>query len=1362
MLFSRLRMLIQMQSKINSLRKRSLTIVALIVAAALVLSLIAFFPVAAGSRTEKAAAVDMVEETTVTNGEFTETSGSETLMTPSSWTSNAVSVINEDNVISGVVDLDPAALDDEALEDLGMEAGDVIRTPFGSNSGSNMFAGSDANALFINSDGADIVYGYDSSSISLDASSYYEISAWVKTSDFGDGQGASLKVSGMENDIIIEDIDTVDYYNEKGVSQDDVNNSKYYYGWVEYKIYIATSTMSAPSVTISLQLGSSVSFTDPSSSSEEPRVISDESNGWALFDHVTAKQYTYNTFVSRVADINDTHTFIDPFEERTYALSDDGCALYYDENDSAFLSVDENGNILSEGDADFTANIIGDFEENRMTRWDSAQQSYGVQPEVGAYGAESEELGIDNAEDIPYSPDGEKGNILMINTFDAKSETFKSASGGVKSCDFTIERRTNYRLSVWVKTVGESPAGIVIAGDDYRGPLNDPNDKVNNGKGQLMVAATQLSGGDDDMRYGWSEQVFYLQGSVYNDYDVHIELWLGMRAGGETSAANASGIAMFDSIRIEEITYDEYSTNSSSGTTVTFDGEAADNSITNGYFDEFGDPDGDSNIYSPEDWTLTVAGKDETKGMSTNVYNDDYLDYTVAGIVSSDMTAYKYKVPGAADRYLEGPLTPKATAPDNKADNLLLIKAEDLPADKDGVAVGYSSASFSASANTVQRIDVKMRVENISGYGANLVLKSGDKEVATIQRITDTNDGSFALYAGDGYMTYTFFVQTGDSSLSDLSLEIWLGMYDKDRNMSKLSAGTIYVSEVTMTQLNEMTTDDEGNEVADETSLSGARADFASRCREYKNVFNVSKRIPFFACYSTYGSTIGGAYNIYDDGAVKTSYNWSLGTVLSNAADSDDAVSFGYYDLSSKDDSVLPENYTKEGTSSDDALVITNKTAAHSEVTGDVTYTLDGDSYYRLTVTAQVYIPVKQASADYKGAYIGIDETEYYIDDIKSTVNDKGEGVFRTFDLYIHTDGTAPSETEDSTSTDATTRTITIAFGIGGTDLGERAVGTMIVSGITVTQIDSTTFNDANDRVQNSGATAGKYEGIADYTGGETDDAEEDEDEDIGSTDASGNNWYIYISVVLAVVIVIAVIAAIVRYVALKKKRSGERSPSERHSYDREITLVRQHKALVENETADEASGYDAFDEDIEDRIATMQAIAEAEALAGENAAANAENAPEATESDQSPAPEEQSDEAAGTDEAPATESEQPADAEQPAESEQPAETEQPAEETTDVEAEAAPAEQTEAVEEPVSEEQSAEEEEEYRYSDEIVDFTPSEDRRREIEAAKAEKARIKAEKEAARKAEENARARLEAERKEATRRYNKWDDFED
>ena len=235
MLFSRLRMLIQMQSKINSLRKRSLTIVALIVAAALVLSLIAFFPVAAGSRTEKAAAVDMVEETTVTNGEFTETSGSETLMTPSSWTSNAVSVINEDNVISGVVDLDPAALDSDALEDLGLEADDVIRTPFGSSSDSNMFAGSDANALFINSDGADIVYGYDSSSISLDASSYYEISAWVKTSDFGDGQGASLKVSGMENDIIIEDIDTVDYCNEKDISP----NKENHYGWVEYKIYIA-------------------------------------------------------------------------------------------------------------------------------------------------------------------------------------------------------------------------------------------------------------------------------------------------------------------------------------------------------------------------------------------------------------------------------------------------------------------------------------------------------------------------------------------------------------------------------------------------------------------------------------------------------------------------------------------------------------------------------------------------------------------------------------------------------------------------------------------------------------------------------------------------------------------------------------------------------------------------------------------------------------------------------------------------------------------------------------------------------------------------------------------------------------------
>ena len=1344
-----------MQSK-NKLRHGILAAVAAVIAITLALSLFAFAVPGSHGATEAHAASSSLyspfEDVDVTNGEFGESNEDGTLNTPTSWTGAAISDASTDSVISGVISID--GFTDEELEELGLD--DVpyaIRTPFGKTAASDKFAGSDVSALLINSDGTNAAYGYDSTSMSLDPNSYYEISAWVKTSDFGEGEGASIKVSGLENDLIIKEIDTVDYYyyTYGATESQTAGNAERYYGWVEYKFYIATSTMSAPSVTISLQLGSSVGYTNDNGETIPNNTVA---NGWAIFDHVTAKQYSYNMFEKLVAGIDNEKEFTGPFRDRTYMLSDSGNELYYSENDSSFLSFDENGNILFEGDSGYEENEIGSFE-NGGKGWSSAPQSYGTASAgVGIYSAKADEIGIESDEDIPYSPDGEGGNIFLINSYNGKS--FTSTATGFKSGDFKIERRKNYRISVWVKTAGGDSAGIAIAGEDYRGPLDNPSDPVNNGKGQLFVTSTGLGGSEDDtVRYGWSETAFYVKGSAHSDYTVHLELWLGMRASAESSASNGSGIAMFDSIRIEEITSSEYSDNSSTGTAVTFDADPVDSVISNGSFDNIEDITYDKNgnaatPYTPTNWTLMAAGEDATEGMSTHVYDEDYRDYVVSGVVSSDMTSYNYKLPGTPNTYITGAVDARVPS-DPLPDNLLMIKADGstgLPADKEGVAVGYRSLSFSISSTTISRIDVKMRVSDIEGYGVNLALKSGEKEIATIQRIKDTATGDLSLYAGDGYKTYSFYVQAGDSSLSELYLEIWLGMYDDENNTSKLSTGTVYVSEVTVTDLTTTTTDEEGNTVTDNASLAEQRAAFEARVSEYRASFE-NGFVPYYVCYSTYGSNIG-SYNIYDDGYLKTPYNWTNAQVVSDGS-SDDSVTYGVYNMKvGADKSVLPSSYTTQGATNSESLVIKNNLPSYSRFTNNVTYTLDGGSYYRVTVLMQVYIPEQgQTSADYKGAYFGIDGTAYMMEDIHSTTNDRGEGVFEEFNLYIRTDGTAPGTNEDGTEEDGTTTTITLAFGMGSSNRSNRTVGTMIINNITLTAIDNVTFSEAQDNIENGGIAFGQHNAIADYTGGETETDEGEDDTTVPDEDLSGNNWYIYISVVLAVVIVIAVIAALVRHMAIKRKVSGTTSPTDKRSYDRSITLLRQHNARNRESDEEITEGYDAFDEDIEDRIENMKALEEAALLAEENR----ENA----ESAVSPAPEAEDELTA---EPAAEESEETAveEAEEaPAEAveEAPAIESEPAEEATEESV-------SEEVSETATDENASEEEGEYSYSDEIVDFTPSEERRRELEEAKAEKARRKAEKEAARKAEEEARARLEAERREATRRYNKWDDFED
>ena len=1365
-----------MQSKNNSLRHRILRFVSVLLVLALTISLFSF--VSAGSKkltADAAEAAYEVSDVEITNPDFGEVSGSGTLLTPTSWTGEQ---IYGSSVKSGVVDLSDALTAAE-LDDLGLPENTLIRSPFGSTAAGNEFAGSDKNALFIGSD-SDAIYAYDSTSVSLSANSYYEISVWVKTSDFGAGKGAAIKISGLENDIIIDGINTVQYYD--GYSDPD-NDADCYYGWVRYTFFIETSTMSGPSVTISLMLGRSITADD-----DETAMGSVPAAGYALFDHLTAKQYSYDSFENTTAGISGSEKNFEACvnTDRTYFLSDNGTMLSYSENDSVYLSVDGNGNLLDETDEEYENNVIGDFARG-SSRWTAAPQSLNgkTSKSTGIFNNADKDTGI-TEDDIPYSPEGTNGSVLAISSeYDREKESFyTSASSGVQSPEFKIERRKNYRLSVWVNSVGTETAGLAIAGMDYRGALDDAEDPNNNGKGQLLVTSTNLGGDDDNtMRYGWSEEVFYIKGSNFADYDIRLELWLGMRATSDADAIQASGIALFGSIRIEEISGSEYTSDSSNGTTVTFDGGDDSGSISNGSFNNVEDIDYSSDglpytPYTPSDWTLMAAGENGTTGMSTDVYNENYTDYVVSGVISSDMTSYRYKRPDADSEssVIERSIDPAVPDTDTMPDNLLIIDADKnrLPAEGgingngiEGVAVGYRSLSFSAAANTVQRIDVTMRVAGIEGYGANLVLKSGDKEVATIQKIKDSNPSDGGLYnpAADGYPTYSFYVQTGDSSISELYLEIWLGMYDDERNDSKLSTGTVYVSEVKMTQLNAVTQDDEGNETADAADLNARRAEFAARVSEYKQSLK-SGVIPDFACYSVYGSTID-SYNAYDDGYVKTAYNWTLSSSSSDAAEGTDAVTFGAYDMTAASDpDVLYEGYSETGSAADDSLIIKNNVTAYSRVTNDRSYTLDGGSYYRLTVTMQVYLPVSGQPEDFKGAYVGIDGTDYAISNIRSTVDKSGKYVFREYNLYIKTSGTAPSEDTESDSSDSTstTTTITLVAGIGGESKTERAVGTLIINNIELTSIDSSQFESAQSAVQNSGSI-GRTDFIADYTEGEDTTTEEDDTTDTTTEDASGNNWYIYISVVLAIVILIAVIAALVRYLAIRRKKNGERSPSEKLSYDRASTLLRQHNAR-EGATEDlKAEGYEAFDEDLEDRIETIKAMAEAESLAAENAGGQtAARSEETTAADEPAVSEAVADDAQSAEEqntvpAEATAEDNAVNSDETAVSS--------ADESKESSAVSDDKTETEAVGESGSDEntdadETAEEDEEYSYSDEIVDFTPSEERRKAFEEARAEKARRKAQKEAERKAEEEARARLEEERREATRRYNKWDDFED
>lgn len=1360
-----------MQAKKKPFRQKPISLLAIFVALTIAFSCFSFFGLGYGSSlisdTALADDLDVKEELSITNGEFSETSGDDPA-TPNSWTAETYFGV-EDTAISGVVDITAADFNTETnLKALGLWRDDYPEFRYGTNFPGTPFAegrsdydGADPSALLINSNGARIAAGYSSSSVSLSANSYYKISAWVKTGEFDSDAGATIVVDGMDNPLIFRNIDTTAYYGGNDANVDKTRN----YGWVEYTFYIETSTMSDTSVTISLQLGEGYvtdtdeeeETTDETNGENEYRRI-EPAKGYALFDHVTAYSISYNEFAEAVVssgidvDADEPQAFDDPDSERSYYVNAEGTSMYYSENDSVLLSIDDNKNVLAPDDADYDANEIGSFT-NGFSGWSvitpdelgtnipnygSINYTTGIfDSDPTADGEDASNMGLSNA---AYSPNGTGDKIALITTYDendTSAGTLMNGAFGFASPYFTVERYRNYRVSVWVKTEGNNPASVAISGYDYRG--TNVGTGILSGYPQLRVSSGATSGdmSDTGTHFGWKEVSFYIEGSAFYDYDVRVEIWLGntSESDGEMTVESAQGVAMFDNVRIEEITGTELSDYSGNGSSVSFDAGTTANSISNGYFTSIEDYDEYNEPFTPTNWSVV------TPEGGSSVVNDDYTDYVVGGIVSSRSTEYTYKTPSG--HYLSGNIDTGKLAGED-ASNLLMLKCDETTGFSssnglNGVAVGYKSASFSISSQTVQTVEVKMNVQNVSGYGASLVLRSGTKIIASIEQIKDTN----------GYKTFTFYVATGTSGLSELYLEIWLGMDDGNTQTSKLSTGTIFVESAVLTDISASESTDTEDDSAAQQALESARRtynDMAARYQSLMDSFAAGSGVaPDIACYESYNEDFS-AFDRYSNETVKTAYNFEVKSVSSASETSTDAVTYGIIDSKG----TVPEGYKHANATNRYSLLIRNDAPAASRISHSVSYTLSSGSYYRIDVMMKVDIPQSQSAErpDYMGAYIGISDTEYYASDIKTTTSsddfyhDEGDpDDYRMVTFFIHTSGTAATEGDDTSSTDTSDTIVSLEFGIGGTDSRDNwAIGSLYVNSITVSQSDASTFAEAQSNTENGGALYGKYNIIADYS--DSGDDEEDDD-DTDTTVNNGDNWYIYTTVVLAVAIVIALIAVLVRHYGIKRKRAGAENAENGPTYDRERTLVKQHNMRAEEEesVSSKHDAYDMFDEDEEDRLeeAELRRLEAEEQL---------EEGVSEEGAEESPAPAEE----------PAAEDEAPTEA--PVSEETAEAAENATEESAPVaeSAEAAPA----AEEGSPAASVQPEEEEEYKYSEEIVDFTPSEEKKKELEAKRAEAERIKAEKEAAKRKADEERAKAEAEDREAHRRYNKWDDFDD
>lgn len=957
---------------------------------------------------------DKVEDTkefeptslSLSNPQFSSSSGSYPNATPSSWTGEYVDGGNG-HIVKGVVDLTPSVYSTggnklyklDQYPEYSKET-DIPKSIFGE--GTEF--GGDKKTLMINTEkGAEVAYAYKSEEMTLSANSFYRFSVWVKTGKFAAQTGATVKLTGLGQYFAFNNIDTVtnNYNDNDELALDETNN----YGWVKYSLYVRTSASLSKTVRLSLGLGEGDLGGD-----EDPGMSARPAHGYVFFDDVKAERISASVFSDETLDFKklagkdnvygkDNAMAIDLNETKSLTTADGKEIGTFSQNTEEW-----NTNVAYDPydeDATFAGTAHKSFynSESIISDLDSAANVYGFSQNPWAPYGKAESVILTN--DSPFFAGVRGSNILLISTYDGNE--FTKAAAGVASPFVKIERFKYYRFSVWVKGDNvQDGNGISLR---IKGKLITNNTPAE--KATLLKDYTNLDGDSSDKaHYGWKEQVVYIHGSMLYDYDVSFELWLG------APDAQSSGIAMFDNVTLTELKYSDYTdmSGADSGNVYTIDDTENSTNIVNGNFTNVGDMDEIKFPMPVADWSYLTPNTVSTSGFNTSEVNTDNV---VHGIIPTDTTTFNAIAASGALLYA---VPPKA---DNQ--NVLLLSSTTK------TAFCYQSPSITLSTDTANKLSVDMMVGSIQGYGASLVLKTTDGSVvSTIENITNTN--------GD-FRTYTFYLA---APLSDQTvyLEIWLGLNDREDNKQKLSSGYVYVKQAT---LNEWKAENDGN-IADE---------FSAKLEEYKKAVAAHKTLNY-GVYSFAAPSLD-YYDVYSyakNEGLGIPYQWNL-------TSANRSVEYGMFNTNDRKGMEIYPGFETDGLSGN-MLYIYNTDKNYTKYTYDNSLALVANKYYRIDVKVKVKVTDEvRKDKTSVGAGIALTGSTAAFKNIKDTttlVDVKNEDsrdyeTFKTYSFYISTGDNGGNIGLDIT--------------FGGEDKESYIQGRLIVGGIEMTEIDNLDYESA-------------------------------------------------------------------------------------------------------------------------------------------------------------------------------------------------------------------------------------------------------------------------------------------------------------
>lgn len=643
-------------------------------------------------------------------------------------------------------------------------------------------------------------YEVQSAPFTIQSNGFYRISLWVKTVELKSTSGIYVYLHNTEEDEVLSEytlINTKEY--------DEYTND-----WCELTFVIRGATNEDTNMYLRFSLGTGTRF-DAATLTSGAAFVSNMSMTeitYAAFSGTTTGTYVKSIDLSTATKVSFTNGSFDlydldadnldpykPLEEQAVAGTPSNWTL----NDNTLGANSDESNLVA-GTIKLKHDAAYENSEYANLYFTNSNQTDSVFPNINSsvfdafYGNKTAPNYIANSLTIA----GMGGNVLAIGSNDGTT----GYAAGFQSDSISLSANNYYKLSVWVKTVGNTKASVFLSGE--------ASSSVDS-----TYFAIQNSTTSD-----WTEYTFYIEVGL-TSISVRLNLWLGYNTeyinvdneGDELS----SGAVFFDAITQTTIDEDKFNdVDAATASTIKL-------SFLTDSFDAISSTVASrSELTSPSGWTGSADTSQSTSSSKYGViYADsDYLDVDDDGYVTilgekldvDDMTITDEELAAAKEdpdnagkseedliaelkqQKLEETrrktLMPISELMAHSGNRMLIINNT-----KDS-AYYYSSSTMTMTEESYYKVSVWVRtyaIEDNEGKGAYIELYLGSANEAT-------NPYIFKAVRANDWTQYTFYVATLDENVTSVRLRLGLGKY-YDSEGKELTSGYAMFDDVTIEKI---------------------------------------------------------------------------------------------------------------------------------------------------------------------------------------------------------------------------------------------------------------------------------------------------------------------------------------------------------------------------------------------------------------------------------------------------------------------------------------------------------------------------------------------------------------------------------